>query len=893
MGRNGMVRGRRQSACGWRLAASPALLLLLLNSAQGARIFRSPEPHLPAEHIPGPSEHWPQAPSLHPDASLPRSAGDPEDYFAPGAWRPVRNPDASSGRRGISPLATSGFSIDAHIASARNLRHEDGEDKVSSGAGTSEASSSVNTPTSTLGHSIALVANQLLQSKSDILESHVPDVSATSMLKEEGHWPHSSLDTRTPPKLMLQVKNAAASPGGNENDKKVVPIQDDPMGENFFPSRRQPATVTYPTPTTSGQVVTQIMVSTMKKNQTKGNFTQALASTPGSNKVDRRPVTPTASTPHTNRKSPPNLTSTIRTSTPMPSTVASTITMTPPQPPSSSSVKWKIAIPPNRQATRFPPRRPIIATTTTPSPRVSSNTESTKKESKPVSTGPSQLRPNAGGVTKPYAAMDTSRRPISTITRVTTTPQPGIMVTPHSTVALPSHSNFVPTSRPTGSTTFRKPAITSTTRPSEVTPARSSTSTSIKTTQIPSTTPAPKKEIPVMVQAKKPLPIEKETIKGPVATEASKPSITLKTESTTSSAPSSTARPRRPSNKRKKNKNRRRRPSKKPIATTQVPSLGTELEVKESPQDDNAGNVASPLSTRIYNFIAREVMPSMSVGLLGLVVTAGLAGYFLLPTLSLQRRSDVANGGFMPGYASSYSDGMGGQDGDDGGIVKTIFQNVMASVSNGEKEFERGPRRRREAFMTSEAENEIDANPSVKEENQNWRQVNQAEVTTTKESTMSSSLAENSDDTSTPGSDILNDSSIVLPEATDQVPMTTEVAQKADNPTQDLAPTYGWEGQYNDYPFTLMGILHRIAEFKLRLGVGLLRATTDVIARYLEDVQHRLRYSDKQDWLRNLEYAFRRIRRNIDPPPTDADEDGPIPYARTRFSRHRLTKRHG
>jgi hypothetical protein len=51
-----------------------------------------------------------------------------------------------------------------------------------------------------------------------------------------------------------------------------------------------------------------------------------------------------------------------------------------------------------------------------------------------------------------------------------------------------------------------------------------------------------------------------------------------------------------------------------------------------------------PITTQIYNYLAREVMPTVGVGLVGLVVTAGLATYFLGGPLTALRRSyDISN----------------------------------------------------------------------------------------------------------------------------------------------------------------------------------------------------------------------------------------------------------
>lgn len=55
-------------------------------------------------------------------------------------------------------------------------------------------------------------------------------------------------------------------------------------------------------------------------------------------------------------------------------------------------------------------------------------------------------------------------------------------------------------------------------------------------------------------------------------------------------------------------------------------------------------NPEKPISTQIYNYLAREVMPTVGVGLVGLVVTAGLATYFLGGPLTALRRSyDISN----------------------------------------------------------------------------------------------------------------------------------------------------------------------------------------------------------------------------------------------------------
>lgn len=78
--------------------------------------------------------------------------------------------------------------------------------------------------------------------------------------------------------------------------------------------------------------------------------------------------------------------------------------------------------------------------------------------------------------------------------------------------------------------------------------------------------------------------------------------------------------------KRKKNKNRRRKPNTKTTNGTKVATGKPQTKEK-------------PISTQVYNYISREVLPTVGVGLVGLVVTAGLAGYFLYPFAVPVRRN--------------------------------------------------------------------------------------------------------------------------------------------------------------------------------------------------------------------------------------------------------------
>ncbi|XP_031341503.1 uncharacterized protein LOC116169538 [Photinus pyralis] len=86
---------------------------------------------------------------------------------------------------------------------------------------------------------------------------------------------------------------------------------------------------------------------------------------------------------------------------------------------------------------------------------------------------------------------------------------------------------------------------------------------------------------------------------------------------------------RRPSNttKKKKNKTRRRRPA-------AAEKLSLSNSTKLAPKD-------KPIGTQIYNYLSREIMPTVGVGLVGLMVTAGLASYFLYPFTPVRRSYQV------------------------------------------------------------------------------------------------------------------------------------------------------------------------------------------------------------------------------------------------------------
>jgi len=103
--------------------------------------------------------------------------------------------------------------------------------------------------------------------------------------------------------------------------------------------------------------------------------------------------------------------------------------------------------------------------------------------------------------------------------------------------------------------------------------------------------------------------------------------------------------------KKKKNKNRRRRPSKPDSETAESKVEETSV----APPSTKIETHARPISTRIYNYLAREVMPSVGVGLVGLVLTAGLAGLFLYPFGGgIARRNYDKGSGPVPDHQMYY-----------------------------------------------------------------------------------------------------------------------------------------------------------------------------------------------------------------------------------------------
>lgn len=170
-----------------------------------------------------------------------------------------------------------------------------------------------------------------------------------------------------------------------------------------------------------------------------------------------------------------------------------------------------------------------------------------------------------------------------------------------------------------------------------------------------------------------------------VETEAIEETATTETPTTT------TKRTRKPgTKKKKKNKNRRRRPVKKPDGVV-------ESKVTEEGNSTRIGpNGSRPLSTRIYNYLSREIMPSVGVGIVGLMLTAGLAGLFLYPFgggIAARRTYEkVSAPSTDGGHMYYYNDYSSNGEVDNGQPEESVFGQVLAGMQQSESKYDKYPR---------------------------------------------------------------------------------------------------------------------------------------------------------------------------------------------------------
>lgn len=103
-------------------------------------------------------------------------------------------------------------------------------------------------------------------------------------------------------------------------------------------------------------------------------------------------------------------------------------------------------------------------------------------------------------------------------------------------------------------------------------------------------------------------------------------------------SPGPTKKPKRPNG----NKNKKNQKKKQNLKLDDV-DMSSDVATKPA-KSKKPGSVQKPKpgGTGIYNYLAREVMSTVGVGIFGLVVTAGIASYFLGPFGALRRSYDIA-----------------------------------------------------------------------------------------------------------------------------------------------------------------------------------------------------------------------------------------------------------
>ncbi|CAH0625665.1 unnamed protein product [Chrysodeixis includens] len=200
-----------------------------------------------------------------------------------------------------------------------------------------------------------------------------------------------------------------------------------------------------------------------------------------------------------------------------------------------------------------------------------------------------------------------------------------------------------------------KDTVLSNVQKNKNTSARPSSTTTTTTTTTTTEEPTTKKEtkapaiVPVITVTSKPKKKNKNkqkvstTLAPPVIddsallpTEAKEQEIELEV-----STPATTTKKPKRNSTRKKNKTKKRKTATaKPI--TDVALTEDVASPNKTKSNKNAKKPAAEtgaITTQIYNYLSREVMPSVGVGMIGLASLVGIAGYFLYPFATPVRRT--------------------------------------------------------------------------------------------------------------------------------------------------------------------------------------------------------------------------------------------------------------
>lgn len=106
------------------------------------------------------------------------------------------------------------------------------------------------------------------------------------------------------------------------------------------------------------------------------------------------------------------------------------------------------------------------------------------------------------------------------------------------------------------------------------------------------------------------------------------------------STPATTTKKPKRNSTRKKNKTKKRKTSTpKPSTEVAIADVKTPNKTKTNKNAKKPVVETGAITTQIYNYLSREVMPSVGVGVLGLASLVGIAGYFLYPFATPVRRT--------------------------------------------------------------------------------------------------------------------------------------------------------------------------------------------------------------------------------------------------------------
>lgn len=187
------------------------------------------------------------------------------------------------------------------------------------------------------------------------------------------------------------------------------------------------------------------------------------------------------------------------------------------------------------------------------------------------------------------------------------------VTTTTTTTTTPAPSTEVPTTKSTVSI----PIIKVTSKPKKTNKNKLKTSTTTTTTT-----------------TVKPVPVIRESAVLPMEAKEQEIELEISTPATTTKKPKRTS-------TRKKTKTKKRKTSKpKPEVSTAVTTdVKTANKTKANKHSKKPATSVGPLTSQIYNYLSREVMPSVGVGVIGLAGLVGLASYFLYPFASPVRRT--------------------------------------------------------------------------------------------------------------------------------------------------------------------------------------------------------------------------------------------------------------